>query len=321
MASATSHAQLQRMSLLVPYVVSHPEVTVAELATEFAVSQDQIREDLNAVAFCGLPGQGMGDLIEVVYDEDRVTITEAAGIDRPLQLTTHEATALIVALRALVGQSGGVDSDAVTRALAKIESAVGDRGGSATVASLPTQPAPEQARTLRGALQQQRAVRLHYYVPTRDEVTDRVVDPLRLIRVDGQDYLEAWCRRAEDVRIFRLDRIESATVLDEPAAPPQVELRDVSDGIYTPEPDASIVALQLTAPGRWVAEYYETLERTDNDDGSVDLRLPISDPDTLRHLVASLGPDGLAGMVDEQVREAARVVADRSRAALRHYTD
>ncbi len=321
MASGTSHAQLQRMSLLVPYVVSHPHVTVAALAAEFAVSEDQIREDLNALAFCGLPGQGMGDLIEVVYDEDRVTITEAAGIDRPLQLTTHEATALIVALRALAGQSGGVDSDAVTRALAKIESAVGDRGGSGTVASLPPQPAPEQARTLRGALQQQRAVRLHYYVPTRDEVTDRVVDPLRLIRVDGQDYLEAWCRSAEDVRIFRLDRIESADVLNEPSAPPPVELRDVSEGIYAPEPDAAIVDLELTAQGRWVAEYYETLERTDHADGTVTLRLPISDPDTLRHLVASLGPDGLAGFQDLQVQAAARVVADRSRAALRHYTD
>ena len=78
-------------------------------------------------------------------------------------------------------------------------------------------------------------------MPTRDERTERTVDPMRLLLVDGHWYLEAWCRRAEGVRLFRLDRVDDVVVLDEPAAPPpQAHERDVDDGVYQPEPDAPV---------------------------------------------------------------------------------
>ena len=32
---------------------------------------------------------------------------------------------------------------------------------------------------------------------------------MRVLLVDGRWYLEGWCRRAEDVRLFRLDRVEA----------------------------------------------------------------------------------------------------------------
>ena len=74
-------------------------------------------------------------------------------------------------------------------------------------------------------------------MPTRDERTERTVDPMRLLLVDGKWYLEAWCRRAEGVRLFRLDRVDDVVVLDEPAAPPpQAHERDVDNGVYQPEP-------------------------------------------------------------------------------------
>ena len=52
-------------------------------------------------------------------------------------------------------------------------------------------------------------MRLDYYVPTRDESTERVVDPLRVVTADGHTYLDAWCHLAEDQRLFRLDRIST----------------------------------------------------------------------------------------------------------------
>ena len=59
-----------------------------------------------------------------------------------------------------------------------------------------------------------------YYVPGRDETTERDVDPMRLLLVEGRSYLEAWCRRVEGVRLFRLDRVAEVALLDEPSAPP-----------------------------------------------------------------------------------------------------
>ena len=55
---------------------------------------------------CGLPGYGPGDLIDMAFDGDRVTLTYDAGIDRPLRLTPDEALALVVALRMLAETPG-----------------------------------------------------------------------------------------------------------------------------------------------------------------------------------------------------------------------
>ena len=66
------------------------------------------------------------------------------------------------------------------------------------------------------AVDERRQVRLDYYVPARDESTERVVDPLRVVTADGNTYLDAYCHLAEDQRLFRLDRISTAEVLDTP---------------------------------------------------------------------------------------------------------
>ena len=136
-----------------------------------------------------------------------------------------------------------------------------------------------------------------YYVPTRDERTERDVDPMRLLLVDGRWYLEAWCRRVEGVRLFRLDRVDAVRILDEPAAPPpQAHERDVDNGVYQPEPGSPVVRLRLDRGARWVAEYYPVEEAK-----------PVDDP-----------PGGLAVAVRTQDLAWARRLVD-ARAALARY--
>ena len=67
---------------------------------------------------------------------------------------------------------------------------------------------------MRAALEAGRALRIRYYTAGRDDVTRRTVDPMRLLLVEGRGYLEAWCRRAGAVRLFRLDRVDDVAVLD-----------------------------------------------------------------------------------------------------------
>ena len=195
-----------------------PGIAVAEAAADLGVTERQLREDLELLWVCGLPGYGPGDLIDMAFDGDRVTITYDAGIDRPLRLTPDEALALVVALRMLAETPGTGTRDAIERALAKIENAAGDLAGAPVAVRLPADA--ERLDAIRGAVERGHALRLTYYTATRDETTDRVVDPMRVLMVGGTGYLEAWCRRAEATRMFRVDRIDAFTELDEPAAPP-----------------------------------------------------------------------------------------------------
>ncbi|PRZ42144.1 proteasome accessory factor C [Antricoccus suffuscus] len=314
-----SQTQLRRMSLLVPYVQTHEGVTVQELAAEFDTSPAQIRKDLKALWFCGLPGQGMGEMIEVSFNGEVVDISFDAGIDRPLQLTQQEATALIVALRALTASPELVDNDSVTSALDKIETAVGDRASTSRAIAVSATPTPAVAADVKKALESRRALEIDYYVATRDEKTTRVVDPVRMVRVPGGDYLQAWCRRAEDMRTFRLDRIDRALVLDEPASPPEDDPRDLSAGVYEPGPDDTVVSLKLSLGGRWLTDYYELENVEYADDGTTYAELPVAEDDALERLLWQLGSAGVAAFIDPHVLEAAHRIGERSGEALNNY--
>ena len=82
---------------------------------------------------CGLPGHGPGDLIDLSFEGETVSVIFDAGMSRPLRLSAEEALALVVALRTLAETPGIADSDAVQRALAKVESAAGGSVDDATV--------------------------------------------------------------------------------------------------------------------------------------------------------------------------------------------
>jgi proteasome accessory factor C len=281
--------RLGRLLNLVPYLLARPGIAVADAAAGLGVTERQLREDLELLWVCGLPGYGPGDLIDMAFDGDRVTVTYDAGIDRPLRLTQDEALALVVALRMLAETPGTGTRDAIERALAKIENAAGDLADPPVAVRLPANA--ERLDAIRAAVEGGHALRLTYYTAARDETTDRVVDPLRVLMVGGKAYLEAWCRRAEATRMFRVDRIDAFTELDEPAAPPaHVDLHDVSDGVFHPTPDLPLVTLRVGRGSRWITEYYPCEEvRREGDEWLVTMR--VTDLSWAQRLLIGLGPD------------------------------
>ena len=66
--------------------------------------------------------------------------------------------------------------------------------------------------SLRSAVRERVCVKIEYYVYSRDELTVRLVEPARVFSRNGVWYLSAWCHKVENLRIFRVDRIQSLTV-------------------------------------------------------------------------------------------------------------
>ena len=139
---------------------------------------------------------------------------------------------------------------------------------------------------------------------------------MRLSVVDGWSYLQGWCRLADAVRLFRLDRISSIQLLDLPSEPPpEAQPRDLDAGLFQPGADDTRVVLDVTPAGRWVSEYYPCESVEILPDGRT--RLVIRTPDTrwVRRLVLRLGA---TGHVVEPPELAAAITAD-ARAALAGY--
>ncbi len=319
--TAPTADRMTRLLALVPYLEARPGgVLMTDAARDFAVTEAQLRKDLELLWLCGLPGHGPGDLIDLAFEGDRVRVTDTAGLARPLRLATDEAVALIVALRTLLELPGLAETEAVSRALVKVSAAAGEPADLAGAVTVSIDARAQVLTVVRQGLEARRALHLHYYVPSRDERTERTVDPMRLLLVDGHWYLEAWCRRADGVRLFRLDRVDDVQVLDEPSAPPeQAEERDLADGLYLADPEQPLIRLRLARTARWVADYYpvEEVAPVEDPPGGLAVAVRTADPAWARRLVASLGG---AAVVDEP-RELADEVAAEARAALARYSD
>ncbi len=252
--------RLSRLLAMVPYFLAHPGVAKTQAASDLGVTPDQLQKDLTQLWMCGLPGYSPGDLIDLDFeDRDTVDVTFSAGMERPLRLTPAEASVLLMALRALLDMGGVVDADATQRAIAKIEQAVGDaaRGdtGSASVAATTGEG---WDGVVREALRAHRAIWLRYYSASRDAVSERTVDPIRIQAVDGQSYLEGWCRQSEGVRLFRFDRIDEARLLDEPAHEhPSDDRGSSSLSLFGDDADSlPTVDLVIEPDVAWVVDYH-----------------------------------------------------------------
>lgn len=68
------------------------------------------------------------------------------------------------------------------------------------------------------------------YVDKTDELSSRTVEPVAVLGVQPHWYLWAFCRLREAPRVFRLDRIRSATVLDEPVRDRGLDPADIELG-------------------------------------------------------------------------------------------
>jgi proteasome accessory factor C len=305
----TSAERLRRLLALVPYVVTRQAVGLSETAATFGMTERELIDDLNLAWCVELKSPEPYCPIDLSYEDGLITISQAESIARPLRLAADEASALLVALR-MLAEAGG-DGDAVTRLVAKIEDAAGASAAASSQLSIQIEGSNESgvSAALNAALAAGKRVHLRHYAHSRDEATERDVDPKRLLVVDGRTYLEGWCRRAEAVRKFRLDRILEVTVLDVPASfPEEAEWVDVDAGLFQPSEADVLVELELGAGARWVAEYYPCESMTELGEGR--LRIAIRTPDTslFRRLALRLGEEARVtapAALAEEVRAAA----------------
>lgn len=311
--------RLVRLLNMVPYFQANPRVTRAQAASDLGVSVKQLGDDLDQLWLCGLPGYGPGDLIDFEFTGDMIEVTFSAGMDTPLKLTSPEATGLLVALRALADIPGVVDPEAARSAIAKIEAAAGAAGHANDVVTAVDEPAPAEsaaAAAVRAAVRDNKALNIDYYAASHDTLATRTVDPIRIVLVGDQSYLEAWSREAEGVRLFRFDRIVDAAVLDEPSAPPEPAVQAPPDtSLFDADPSLPSARLRLSPQASWMFEYYPMRLLQELPDGYCEAAMTYASEDWMARQVLGLGsavrvlgPDSLA-----------KRVADDAAAALEAY--
>jgi predicted DNA-binding transcriptional regulator YafY len=189
-------------------------VRAKDLAQIFEVSERTIYRDMLALNESGipivsLPGEGY-ELVE-------------GFVLPPVQFTPAEARAIYLSARMLGAHSTGSLSTDTHSALAKIafllpeETRVHVEGLAEGLQFFPS-PArfdidDPRLVLLQQAIRTRRVVWIRYHSYSRDEVTEREVEPGDLTYANGAWYLNGFCRLRQAPRGFRFSRIQELILL------------------------------------------------------------------------------------------------------------
>jgi len=238
-----------RLLNLLAYSSNHPGLTPMEIARDLGADPMQVRDDFELLFLSGV-GTGPGEMIDLEYSWKGVNIKDDQGMTTPLRLSPAEASALLILLDSLETMPGLVDGRAVRTAAEKIRAvtksqAVGDaeHTGEAGVAG-----------TVAEALATKRKLRITYFSASSDTVTEREIDPASLFHQSGATYLHA--AQHGEMRTFRLDRIQSAELLDAPSAATDFDT-DFDPADPFGMADRAQAKLLIHPDATWLADYWE----------------------------------------------------------------
>ena len=208
--------RLPRLLALVPWLAARPGVTLSETAKHFDISVDQLTTDLYQLVVCGLPGYGPDQLVDIdFYDEEHIWVTDPQTLVKPLKFTAEEVVALSIALRLLTQIPGLEFREDIENLMAKLDSAAGHLNSAVNPELVRIQPQAnaDVASVIDQSITQRTKIEFEYH-SGRDQVTHRVVSPVKVFAVDDHLYLDAYCDSAEARRLFRFDRIVRPVLLD-----------------------------------------------------------------------------------------------------------
>ena len=225
--SERSLNKTERLFALVLLLQNRPNMTSRDLAEHFGVSRRTIFRDLRTLGESGVP---------LTYAEDGgYEILEGYQLP-PLMLTAREAATLLVGAEFTKLQPDASLRQDADRVAMKIQSVLPDTvRGYIDRLQERTVLAPFNETQGRGgatdkeqglwfelseAISRQRVVKMTYYVASRDEETVRMVNPLGLVYYSDHWNLIGYDHLREDIRNFRLDRIQKLRTRFDTFTPP-----------------------------------------------------------------------------------------------------
>ena len=312
MTRLTAADRMRRLLAVIPWVSGRGEVALSEIADRFDYPIERLRRDLTEVVqFVGVHPYTPDMLIEVYLDDEneRVSFALADYFTSPLRLTPEEGLSLVSAGLGLLGSSAGQDS-ALERALHKVAERFDVSLGDELDVSLGGAD-PVVVDQAMGAVQSHHCVAIDYYSLHRGETTSRTVEPHRVFSEQGEWYMRGFCRLADEIRTFRLDRVMALTIEDETFEP----VAQGGAGTFAATEDDIRVTLNLAPEASWVAEAFpvEAVKRTKR---TLSVTLAVSSLIWLERLLLQLGTqaaieDAEPALPPGFAAEAAQRVLDR----------
>ncbi|MDP9476103.1 MAG: WYL domain-containing protein, partial [Actinomycetota bacterium] len=263
---------------LAHYVASLPEgkrVPLEEVSRDFGYPAKEIGAALEAVL--EVEDRDLTTISGVAIEDGKLVKYSGGGYEggfrRTVRLSPVQARAALLALD-LVRKAA--DPGILGSLRNKVRGAVGGEVFEVEVGRSFDEDVPVVA-AIDGARREKRLLAMRY--PSGKEIRTRIVEPLLMSSIEGHWYLNAYCRDAQAPRLFRLERILSARMLEERFEERDgVELKTEYEDI-DPRGYAARRAVVRFSPevARWMEERPELDLLEQREDGSADYALYYTD--------------------------------------------
>jgi predicted DNA-binding transcriptional regulator YafY len=276
-------------------------VTVAEMAEELGVTEKTIRRDLKAFCEVGFP------IEEQIGDRGRKSwrLKPAGGLTE-MSFALDEALALYLGRRFLEPLTGTFLWQAAQRAFKKIRACLGkaaldylektaDKLHYTAVGTSDYSRKAEVIDDLMWAIEDHKATHIVYKSLRATEPVTYEVHPYGLTYHRGSLYLVAFSREHDELRHFKVDRIDEAAVSDFPFHMPADFKLDAhlanSFGVFRGDDQITVKIKFLPPVARYVSEskWHESQKLAPQKDGSLLAEFRLSHTEEIKRWLLSFG--------------------------------
>jgi predicted DNA-binding transcriptional regulator YafY len=267
---------------------------------ELEVSHRTIMNDLENLRMLGYD-------IEYNHKTRSYELADESGDLVSLQLRESEWAAMVLAQEILEKLGAKRSAASIAQIGERVRQLMpqlmgSDRSDFAPALSIVRGPSPEEPLPwmdlLEEAVEHQQTIRIRYYTLYRNETSERLVDPYRLVSRDGRGYMVGFCHKRQRVIIFRMDRIrELAVTKDVFLVDSEFSLEKFLGpmfGMFTDHHQEFEVKIRFSSyVATWIREevWHHTQTMCDLPDGSVQVDMRVTGLIAVKKWVLSFGSD------------------------------
>ncbi len=216
----SKYERLARMLKIITLVKANPRMKRSDLARLCEVdSVRTIQRDINSLNMAGIPIYWSGEGYEIMPN----------FFLPPLAMSIEESFSLLLSAKAYCEGEGDFHKSTIESAMAKIIATMPENARKLfelsekkiSIESRKAEDVGGMLGKLHNAILDTKQLRIKYYSYSRNEISERIIDPYALAFRKRAWYLIAYCHERKSIRTFRVNRIKDAKYTGKLFSPPE----------------------------------------------------------------------------------------------------
>ena len=192
--------RITRLLIELPWLILNRNTSLDNFCHQFGLSRDEAIKDLSLLTYVG-PGKFGGELVDIQYDDENISVIDSQGFNKPLKLNKIEAVLLLLGVRNLREISN--DKQEILDLDLKLSSLIEKD----IVNENHQEEYRDKKNRINDSIARGKQILIHYVDSNLNLTSERSITPIEITALNSKEYLTAIDNNSKQKRTFRLDRI------------------------------------------------------------------------------------------------------------------